>query len=517
MATQQTSLPPLTGARLVFGTIVLSTATFMNVLDSSIANVSIPAIAGDLGVSPAQGTWVITSFAVATAICVPLTGWLTQRFGQVRLFCISILLFTLASMLCGMAGSIESLILFRVLQGAVAGPMIPLSQTLLLSSYPKARAGMALALWGMTTLVAPVTGPLLGGWLTDNLSWPWIFYINVPIGILATIGTWLIYRRRETITHRLPIDVVGLALLVVWVGAMQIMLDLGKELDWFASTQIVLLAAVAGIGFVAFVIWELTETHPIVDLRLFADRNFTVGTIATSTAYGAFFGSIVLLPLWLQQWMGYSATWAGIVTAPVGVLAIILSPLVGANVGRVDPRKVVTFSFLVFALVMWMRSQSTTLSDAQSIVLPIIIQGIAVATFFIPLTTITLAAIPPERMASASGLSNFVRITAGAVGTSISTTLWERRAALHHAEITDRLTDAHQPLAQTLQDLQANGHSPEQALAMVERLVSQQAFTMSVDDLFLATAVLFLLMIPLVWQARRIPRPPTVTRSDSAH
>src|SRR6202011_4173255 len=259
-------LPPLTGSALAIGTIALSLATFMNVLDTSIANLSIPAIAGDLGVSPDQGTWVITSFAVANAISLPLTGWLTQRYGQVRLFTASVLLFVLASLLCAIAPSIELLILFRVIQGAVAGPMIPLSQSLLLSSYPKKNAGTALAMWAMTTLVAPVVGPLLGGWITDNISWPWIFYINVPVGIAAAAVTWAIYHKRETPTARVPVDTVGLGLLVIWVGALQVMLDKGKDLDWFNSSTIIALACVAAVTFAIFLIWELTADHPIVDL-----------------------------------------------------------------------------------------------------------------------------------------------------------------------------------------------------------------------------------------------------------
>src|SRR4029078_6478694 len=240
--------PPLTGPALVLGTITLSLATFMNVLATSIANVSLPAIAGDLGVSPSQGTWVITSFAVANAISLPLTGWLSQRYGQVRLFVASVLLFVLASFLCGLAPSLELLIAFGVLQGAVAGPMIPLSQSILLSSYPKAKAGSALAIWAITTLVAPVTGPLLGGWITDNIAWPWIFYINIPVGLVAAGVTWMIYRTRETLTRKLQIDGGGLGLLVLWVGALQVMLDKGKDLDWFGSTAITVLAIVAVVG-----------------------------------------------------------------------------------------------------------------------------------------------------------------------------------------------------------------------------------------------------------------------------
>ncbi|HVO90248.1 MAG TPA: DHA2 family efflux MFS transporter permease subunit, partial [Casimicrobiaceae bacterium] len=347
---------------LALATIALSLATFMNVLDTSIANVSIPAIAGDLGVSPDQGTWVITSFGVANAISLPLTGWLTQRYGQVRLFVTSVLLFVIASFLCGLAPSLPLLIVFRVLQGAVAGPMIPLSQSLLLASYPKAKAGSALAIWSITTLVAPVVGPLLGGWITDNISWPWIFYINIPVGAVAAFATWTIYRERETATHKLPIDMVGLGLLVLWVGSLQVMLDKGKDLDWFASGQIVTLAVAAVVGFAFFVVWELTEEHPVVDLRLFARRNFWTSAVAMSLGYGVFFGNVVLLPLWLQQYMGYTATLAGWVLAPVGLLAILLSPVVGRTIHRVDPRVFATTSFAVFALVLFMRSHFNTLA-----------------------------------------------------------------------------------------------------------------------------------------------------------
>ncbi|MEO6985360.1 MAG: DHA2 family efflux MFS transporter permease subunit, partial [Paralcaligenes sp.] len=292
----------------MFGTIAVSAAVFMNVLDSSIANVSIPTIAGDLGVSATQGTWVITSFAVANAITVPLTGWLTQRFGQVRLFVISILLFVLSSWLCGFSWSLESLVFFRVIQGAVAGPMIPLSQSLMLASYPKEKAGMALALWSITVLVGPVAGPLLGGIISDNYNWSWIFYINVPVGLLAGWGTWEIYKKRDSVKVKLPIDGTGLALLVLWVGALQLMLDKGKELDWFSSPAITTMAIVVVISFVFFVIWELTAKHPVVDLTLFKGRNFTSGTVTISVAYGVFFGTVVLLPLWMQSTLGYTAT-----------------------------------------------------------------------------------------------------------------------------------------------------------------------------------------------------------------
>ncbi|MGE5170142.1 MAG: DHA2 family efflux MFS transporter permease subunit [Rudaea sp.] len=496
---------PLTGAALALGTVALSLATFMNVLDTSIANVSIPAIAGDLAVSPDQGTWVITSFGVANAISLPLTGWLTQRYGQVRLFVGSVLLFVLASFLCALAPSLALLIAFRVLQGAVAGPMIPLSQSLLLSSYPKAKSGSALAIWGMTTLVAPIAGPLLGGWITDHLTWPWIFYINAPVGLAAAAATWMLYRRRETPTQRLPIDGIGLALLVLWVGALQVMLDKGKDLDWFGSTLITGLGVAAFVGFALFLVWELTERHPVVDLALFARRNFWTSSVAMSLAYGTFFGNVVLLPLWLQQYMGYTATQAGMVLAPVGILAILLTPVVGRSVNKVDPRLFATGAFLVFALVLFMRSRFATDADLWTLMLPTLIQGAAMAIFFIPLVTLSLSGLPPERIPAASGLFNFARITAGSFGTSITTTLWDHRATLHHARLVEHLTGADPASAQALAALEGRGFRPEQALAFLDRLVDRQAFTLAADDLFYASALIFLLLIAVVWLARPVP------------
>ncbi|MEO5734053.1 MAG: DHA2 family efflux MFS transporter permease subunit [Rubrivivax sp.] len=493
---------PLQGTQLVLGTIAVSLATFMNVLDTSIANVSIPAIAGDMGVSPTQGTWVITSFAVANAISVPLTGWLTQRFGQVRLFTMSVLLFVVASWLCGLAPNIGMLIFFRVLQGAVAGPMIPLSQTLLLASYPKAKAGMAMAMWGMTVLVAPVAGPLLGGYITDNISWPWIFYINIPVGLFAAALTWSIYHKRDPGPRRVPLDVVGLGLLILFVGAMQVMIDKGKELDWFSSSQIVILTVVAVVAFLFFLAWELTDKHPVVDLRLFAGRNFTTGTLSLSIAYGLFFGNVVLLPLWLQQWMGYTATWAGLATAPVGLLAILLSPWVGKNVGGIDPRKLATVAFVGFGGVLWMRSHFSTQADFWTILIPTVLQGAAMAFFFIPLQAIVFSGLPPERMPSAAGLSNFVRITAGAVGTSLFTTLWSDRAALHHAQLAEAINSGNSTAVQTLAQMKASGLTEQQALATINRMIDQQAYTLAVTDVFYLSAVLFFVLVVVIWFAK---------------
>jgi len=405
----------------------------------------------------------------------------------------------IASLLCGLAPNMTTLIAFRAIQGFVAGPMIPLSQSLLLASYPKALAGLAMAMWAMTTLVAPVLGPLLGGWITDNINWPWIFYINIPVGVIAALASWAIYHKRESVIRKLPIDSVGLALMVVWIGALQVMLDIGKEHDWFHSGLVVTLALVAVVGFAFFLVWELTDDHPVVDLRLFARRNFWTGTAATAIAYGLFFGNVVLLPLWLQQFMGYTATDAGMIMAPVGLMAMIFSPMVGKTVGKVDPRKYVTLAFIVFGLVLWMRSRFNTQADFWTIMIPTIIQGVAMAFFFIPLVTITLSGLPPECIPAASGLSNFARISAGAFGTSLATTLWESRASLHHAHLAEAVNPGSPAAQSVLSGLAAAGMSPEMALAQVNRLVDQQAFMLAANDIFYVSAALFLVLIPLVW------------------
>ena len=320
--------------------------------------------------------------------------------------------------------------------------------------------------------------------------------------MLAAAASWQLYRKRESATQKLPIDSVGLSLLVIWVGALQIMLDKGKELDWFHSGEVIGLGIVSLVGFLIFVAWELTEKHPVVDLTLFKRRNFWAGTLAISVGYGLFFGNVVLLPLWLQQYMGYTSTEAGFVLAPVGLMAILFSPVVGKNVGRVDPRYFATFAFIVFALVLWMRSNFNTQADEATILVPTIIQGVSMAFFFIPLLSIILSGLPPDRIPAASGLSNFVRITAGAFGTSIVTTVWQDRAALHHAQLAEAINTSNSAATGALSGMQATGMSYEQALASVNRLIDQQAYMLAASDVFLASAGIFLLLIPLVWLAR---------------
>lgn len=504
--------PPLQGGILILATVAVALATFMIVLDSSIANVAIPTIAGNLGSSMDEGTWVITLFAAANAVSIPLTGWLTQRFGQVRLFISAILLFVFASFCCGFATSLPMLLGARILQGLVAGPLVPLSQALLMGSYPKEKSSLALALWGMTATVGPIAGPALGGWITESYSWSWIFYINIPIGIFAASVTWIIYRRRETPRFSLPIDKLGLFLLLVWVGSFQIMLDKGKDLDWFNSMTIVVLGLIALISFCYFLIWELTVDNPVINLRLFKGRNFAGGTIAISIGYAVFFGNLVLLPQWMQQDLGYPSLNAGLVTAPLGIFALLLAPIIGKFLPKTDARIIASAAFVFFGVVFYMRSSYTTSVDSWALILPTLLQGIPMALFFIPLTVILLSGLPPEKIPSAAGLSNFVRIFCGAVGTSITNTLWSNRSTLYHAELTTQATPYTSNFTDFTQSFGTGlGMSPEQQNVMFNRLVNVQADMLGLNDIFWVSALIFLALVPLVW----ITRPGKTGGSDA--
>ena len=499
----QSHFKPLQGGALAMLTLVLSLATFMLVLDSTIANVAIPTIAGDLGASSSQGTWVITSFGVANAISIPITGWLAKRFGEVRLFLIATLLFVLASWLCGIANSLEMLIVFRVLQGAVAGPIIPLSQSLLLNNYPPEKRGMALAFWSMTIVVAPICGPILGGWISDNIHWGWIFFINVPIGLAVVLISWKILEGRESRISHQPVNTIGLILLALGVGALQLMLDQGRELDWFNSTEIVVLTIIAAVGLIALIIWELTDDNPIVDVSLFKSRNFTVGCVSTSLAFLVYSGTVVLIPLLLQQVYNYTATWAGLAAAPVGLLPILLAPIIGKFGNKIDMRILITVSFMVYALTFYWRAVTfepeMTFMD---VALPQFVQGLAVACFFMPLTTITLSGLPPEKMASASSLFNFLRTLAGSIGTSLTTFIWYNREAVHHTQLTEVINPYNPISQQFFQTMGSFGLSEEQTASYIARQITAQGFIIGANEIFLVSAITFISLVVLIWFAK---------------
>lgn len=493
---------PLSGSKLFLLTVALSLGIFMNVLDVSIANVAIPTIAGNLAVSPDDGTWVITSFAVSQAIMLPITGWLAKRFGEVRLFVISTALFTLTSLLCGLSINLGMLIFFRVLQGAVSGPMIPLSQSILLANYPDDKKSFATGIWAMTAVVGPIFGPILGGWITDNYTWPWIFYINLPVGIFSVVFTALILAGRDTAISRIPIDYVGLILLVIGIGCLQILLDKGNDLDWFNSNAIITLAVISFIALIYFLIWELTERHPIVDLTLFLSRNFCFGSIAMTFGFLVYFSNVVIFPLWLQTQMGYTPTWAGLAAAPVGILPVLLSPFVGRYMGLIDLRIVVTFGFIVFAATSFWQANFYTEVGFAALVEPRFLQGLGLTCFFIPLITMVISGLAPERIASALGISNFFRILGGSFGTSLGVTLWSRRAAFHHSRLVPDINPFNPILSDTLHRLHLLGFTGNKNIGLIETMITNQAYMLSTDDIFWLSGMIFVGLIAITWCAK---------------
>ena len=494
---------PLKGGALMLAGFLLAVGNFMVVLDLTIANVSLPNIAGGLAVAPDQGTWVITSYSVAEAIVVPLTGWLAQRFGAVKVFVVGMIGFGICSALCGLAPSLDFIVAFRVMQGLCGGPIMPMSQTLLMRIFPPQQRGQAMALWSMTTVVAPIAGPILGGTLCDTVGWPWVFYINVPVAAVCGFFAWRVLAKQETPTERRPVDFAGLGLLILFVGALQIMLDKGRELDWFSSPIIVTLAAVAAVGFVAFLIWELTDKNPIVDLRVFRHRGFTSAVITIALTFGAFFSSIVLVPLWLQTNMGYTATWAGYTTAFGGVLAVVFSPIVPRLMTRFDSRALVSFGVLWLAAVGLWRAGFASNATYWTVAITFLAQGVAMPFFFIPTTQPrALVRRAVGNGASAAGLQNFLRTTSAAFSTSIITTLWASAATRNHANMAGALNNP----TQVQRTLTHGGLTATQALSQIDNLAQGQAVMLATNQMFMLMTAAFVVAALAVWLGPK-PKP----------
>jgi len=478
---------PLEGGMLWVGGIVLALANFVAVLNMTIANVTVPDIAGALGAGSSQGTWVITSYAVAEAITVPLTGWLSGRFGAVRLFCISVVLFGFFSLLCGVSTSLGMLLGMRVLQGMAGGPLLALSQTLLLRIFPKEQSMQAMGLWAMTTLLAPVVGPVLGGWLCDNYSWPWVFLINVPMALLFGVIAWVLLKRYQDPSVIKPVDKIGMILLVVWVAALQIMLDEGKDKDWFSSMEIRVLAITAVIGFISFLIWELTEKNPIVDLRVFRHRGFSSCMLVLTLAFGAFFGLNVLTPQWLQFNMGYTTTWAGMVVAWGGLLSVVFSPIAAKLANRVDPRVLIFIGCMWLGLDTFWRAYATSDMSYWVICIPLFFMGVGMPMYYVPLTGLAMGSVKEEETASAAGLMNFVRTISGAIATSLVTTSWQNRSIIAHAKLAD-IVDPTGQLASGL----SPGLSGQMVREMLNNLVTSQSLTLATNGLMLVIGAIFI-------------------------
>lgn len=493
-------IAPLQGRMLWFAAIVIASANFMAVLDMTIANVSVPTIAGSLGATTSQGTWVITSYVVAEAIILPLTGWLASRFGLVRTFITVMSLFIVFSVLCGMANSLGMLVAARVLQGFAGGPLMPLSQTLLLRIFPKEQAGIAITLWSMTTLLAPISGPVLGGWICEYWSWPWIFFINIPVGCITTFFAIRLLRRYELPRVKVPMDVIGLILLIVWVGSLQIMLDIGKEYDWFASTKIVVLGIVAIIGFCAFMIWEGTAKHPIVNLKVFRHRGFWVAVLAMSIGYASFMVLNVLTPLWLQLNMDYTASQAGRTIGWTGVFSLCMAPLVARLAIKFDRRLLISGGLFWLAGVTALRFSGTTDMAYWQIAFPLMIMGLGMPFFFISVSGMALASVDDDETASAAGLLNFCRSLLAAFAVSVMTTAWDDHANAAHSELVGLIDKD----GQLVQQLLSSGLQQDGANAVIERLVSTQSLMISTNGLMMYVSLCFFLGACLIWLA---PRP----------
>ncbi|MBS1163985.1 MAG: emrB [Proteobacteria bacterium] len=501
---------PLTGARLMVAALAIGAGNFLVVLDSTIANVSVPTIAGSVGVSASQGSWVITSYAVAEAITVPLTGWLSRRFGAMRVFLVCYFGFAAISMLCGFSQSLGMLIGGRVLLGLFGGPIMPLSQMLLMRIFPPKQATIASVIWAMTTLIGPIAGPILGGIICDGIGWQWIFFIKVPIAVVGGAIVFFATLGQPDPTGKARIDTIGLALLVLWVGALQIMLDEGRNNDWFAAPEIQVLAVVAVIGFLAFVIYELTESQPIVDLRIFRYRGFTAAAVTFAGGFAAFFASIVILPLWLQQNMGYTATWAGYATGIMGILALTSAPIVGKATEKFDPRAILSIGILgLGAMTAWRMSFNSDVTFAQ-MAWPTLLTGPFMVMFFVPVTGLAIASVSPEEQANAAGLSNFMRTLAGAFATSLVQTGWANAARTNQTELVSAMHNSDQVIAGMME----GGASHDVAVASLSRIVEQQSVLLATLDMFSIITVVFVLAAMLPWLA---PKPKGPIDTSGAH
>ena len=487
----------------------------MEVLDTTVVNVSLPHIAGSLSSSTDEATWTLTSYLVANAIILPMTGWLAGRFGRKRLLLTSVTGFTVASFLCGLAPSLGFLIACRVVQGACGGGLQPLSQAILLEAFPPEKRGQAMAFWALGIVVAPMLGPVAGGWLTDNYSWRWVFYINVPIGVLAVILTQAFifdppYLRRE----RTGIDYWGIGLLVIGMGSLQIMLDKGQEDDWFSSHFIVTLAVLAVVGLGGLIIRELKARYPIIDLSIFKFRTYAIGTFLMTGVGFVLYGSTVLLPLLMQELLGYTATHAGVTNLPRGLASFLAMPFVGYLTGKADPRKLLGFGLLGSALAMFQLSRLSLDAGFWNFWWPLMLQGAALGLVFVPLTTVTNDPIPKERMGNATSLFNLMRNIGASIGISMVQTMQFRKQQVHINNLGKYVNPGNASANSMIQNLTAffisqgrdAATASQQAYAAVWAMVQRQAAMLSYDDVFLLLAIMFLVMFPFIFIMKRPKR-----------
>ena len=482
-------------------------ATFMEVLDTTVVNVSLPHIAGSLSASIDEATWALTSYLVANAIILPMTGWLASRFGRKNLLMLSVIGFTGSSFLCGLAPSLGLLVFFRILQGATGGCLQPLSQAVLLEAFPPKDRGKAMAFWALGIVVAPIMGPVLGGWLTDNYTWRWVFYINIPVGIASVVMTKMFifdppYLRQE----KRGIDYWGIGLLAVGIGALQILLDKGQESDWFASNAMTALAIVSATCLVVLVIHELTTEHPVVDLRVFKVRSYTVGVFLMTVVGFVLYGSMVLLPIMLQTLLAYPALQAGIAMAPRGVGSFVMMPLTGIMTGKFDNRKLLTAGLIVGGVTLIWLSELNLQAGYWDIFWPQLVQGVGMSLLFVPLTTVSMDPIPRERMGNATSLFNLMRNIGGSLGIATTGTMLARQQQTTTAVLGRNVT-VYDPAARTMfQQMQGSFMAAgadavtatQRSYAAMFGMVQRQAAMLSFVSIFQLLGIMFVVLVPLV-------------------
>ncbi len=497
-------------------------ATFMVVLDSSVANVALPHIAGNLSATTDESTWVLTSYLVSNAIMLPATGWIARRIGRKRLLTVSIIVFTGASLLCGMAINLPILIAARVLQGIGGGGMQPLAQAILLESFPPDKHGAAMAAYGIGIVVAPIVGPTLGGWITDSYSWRWIFYINLPVGAIALLMTKMFvedppYLRR---IFRGMIDYLGFGLMTIWLGTLQLMLDKGQEADWFSADWIRWIAAVSAVALVCFIAREITAREPIVHLRVLGDQNFSVGTLLTALYGFVLYGVTAMLPLFLQTLMGYPALDSGLAVSPRGIGSMISMIVVGTLVNYVDGRFLLALGFGILGFSTFMLSRINLDISMTSVAVPNLINGFATGFIFVPLTTMTMGRLPREEIGNAAGIYNLMRNVGGSIGIATITTFLARGAQIHQAHLVQHVTPYNSPLVPGLQQLISQlthagsqlAGTQEAAIGMLYRIAQKQASLLAYMDNFRLLGFLSLLCIPLALLFRRVRKSESETR-----
>jgi MFS transporter, DHA2 family, multidrug resistance protein len=489
-------------------------ATFMEVLDTSVANVALPHIAGNLSASTEESTWVLTSYLVSNAIILPATNWLGRYFGRKRFLIVCIMLFTLSSVMCGAAASLGMLIVARIVQGAGGGALQPIAQAILMESFPPEKRGSAMAIYGMGIVVAPIIGPTLGGWITDNYSWRWIFYINVPVGILAVLMSNMFIEDPPYVKQQRPgrIDYIGFGLMAVGLGTLQLVLDKGQEEDWFASSLIFGAAIFTVLALAAFIIWELRIKEPIVNLSVLADRNFAVGTALMAALGVVLYSTIAMLPLFLQTLMGYPAVKSGMAVSPRGFGAVASMIIVGRLSGKIDGRYLIMLGFAILAYSAYLFGNINLQISMVNIVWPNIINGFAMGFVFIPLTTMAMGRLDNEQMGNAAGVFNLMRNTGGSMGIAAVTTMLARGSQIHQAAMVSHLTPYDPVFQQRVRQLtgaittQSGAPGAAQAYGTIYGVLVRQATVMSYIDNFRLLSFLCLLCIPAVFLFKRVKR-----------